>query len=192
MVLVQPIERLLRITAAWALTLSGACLLWFYGFEPAAAQSSTDRVVYLDQGWSQADRETFYQISQGSQVIAYDIFLNLQVANSQELFRSDTNSERYGLIPQVANPRTNPDPAGGTYPILTFPDVPEVFIDLIDRPSEVPLGAGEPTTSVVPAAIANAVFDAAGARLRSVPFTPAKVLAAMKFSRGSSIPEEPV
>jgi nicotinate dehydrogenase subunit B len=54
------------------------------------------------------------------------------------------------------------------------------------------LGAGEPTTSVVPAAIANAVFDAAGARLRSVPFTPAKVLAAMKFSRGSSIPEEPV
>jgi hypothetical protein len=111
MVLVQPIERLLRITAAWALTLSGACLLWFYGFEPAAAQSSTDRVVYLDQGWSQADRETFYQISQSSQVIAYDIFLNLEVANSQELFRSDTNSERYGLIPQVANPRTNPDPA---------------------------------------------------------------------------------
>ena len=56
-----------------------------------------------------ADRETCYQISQGSQVIAYDIFLNLEVANSQELFRSDTNSERYGLIPQVANPRTNPD-----------------------------------------------------------------------------------
>ncbi len=109
MVLVQPLERLLRISASWALALSGACLLGFYGCEPAAAQSSTDRVVYLDQGWSQADRETFYQISQGSQVIAYDIFLNLEVANSQELFRSDTNSERYGLIPQVANPRTNPD-----------------------------------------------------------------------------------
>ena len=67
----------------------------------------------------------------------------------------------------------------GSYPILTFPDVPEVAIDLIDRPTEVPWGAGEPTTSVVPSAIANAVFDATGARLRSVPFTPAKVQAAL-------------
>ena len=38
----------------------------------------------------------------------------------------------------------------GSYPILTFPNVPEVVIDLIDRPNEVPWGAGEPTTSVVP------------------------------------------
>jgi CO/xanthine dehydrogenase Mo-binding subunit len=67
----------------------------------------------------------------------------------------------------------------GSYPILTFPDVPEVLIDLIDRPNEVPWGAGEPTTSVVPSAIANAVFDATGARLRSVPFRPATVLAAL-------------
>ena len=67
----------------------------------------------------------------------------------------------------------------GSYPILTFPNVPEVFIDLIDRPDEVPWGAGEPTTSVVPSAIANAVFDATGARLRSVPFRPATVLAAL-------------
>ena len=38
----------------------------------------------------------------------------------------------------------------GSYPILTFPNVPDVVIDLIDRPNEVPWGAGEPTTSVVP------------------------------------------
>ena len=69
----------------------------------------------------------------------------------------------------------------GSYPILTFPNVPEVAIDLIDRPTEVPWGAGEPTTSVVPSAIANAVFDATGARLRSVPFRPAKVLAALNL-----------
>ncbi|MET0683534.1 MAG: molybdopterin cofactor-binding domain-containing protein [Casimicrobiaceae bacterium] len=67
----------------------------------------------------------------------------------------------------------------GSYPILTFPNVPGVVIDLIDRPSEVPWGAGEPTTSVVPSAIANAVFDATGARLRSVPFRPPVVLAAL-------------
>jgi len=67
----------------------------------------------------------------------------------------------------------------GSYPILTFPNVPEVMIDLIDRPAEVPWGAGEPTTSVIPSAIANAVYDATGARLRSVPFRPATVLAAL-------------
>jgi nicotinate dehydrogenase subunit B len=46
----------------------------------------------------------------------------------------------------------------------------------------VPWGAGEPTTAVVPAAIANAVFDATGTRLRSVPFRPATVLAALNSS----------
>jgi nicotinate dehydrogenase subunit B len=72
-----------------------------------------------------------------------------------------------------------------TYPILTFPDVPAVAIDLIERPTEKPWGAGEPTAAVVPAAIANAIFDATGARLRSVPFTPEKVLAALKSARTS-------
>jgi nicotinate dehydrogenase subunit B len=62
-----------------------------------------------------------------------------------------------------------------SYPILTFPEVPEVVIDLIDRPAEVPWGGGEPSTAIVPAAISNAVFDATGVRLRSVPFTPARV-----------------
>lgn len=67
----------------------------------------------------------------------------------------------------------------GSYPILTFPDVPDVVIELIDRPHEAPWGAGEPTTSAIPSAIANAVFDATSARLRSVPFRPATVLAAL-------------
>jgi len=66
-----------------------------------------------------------------------------------------------------------------SYPILRFPDVPEVVMDLIDRPAEAPWGAGEPTSAVVPSAISNAVFDAVGVRLRSVPFTPDKVLAAL-------------
>jgi nicotinate dehydrogenase subunit B len=66
-----------------------------------------------------------------------------------------------------------------TYPILTFAEVPEVVIELIDRPTEPPWGAGEPASAVVPSAIANAVFDAVGVRLRSVPFTPAKVRAAI-------------
>jgi CO/xanthine dehydrogenase Mo-binding subunit len=60
------------------------------------------------------------------------------------------------------------------------PDVPEMHYDLIDRPKERPWGAGEPAAAVVPSAIANAVYDAVGIRLRSVPFTPDKVLAALK------------
>jgi nicotinate dehydrogenase subunit B len=67
-----------------------------------------------------------------------------------------------------------------SYPIITFPDVPEVVMDLIDRPNEKPWGAGEPSTAVVPGAISNAVFDATGVRMRSVPMTPSKLLAAMK------------
>ena len=62
-----------------------------------------------------------------------------------------------------------------SYPILTFPEVPDVAIDLIDRPNEVPWGGGEPSAAIVPSAIGNAVFDATGVRLRSVPFTPARV-----------------
>ncbi|MFI5109795.1 MAG: xanthine dehydrogenase family protein molybdopterin-binding subunit, partial [Terriglobales bacterium] len=67
-----------------------------------------------------------------------------------------------------------------SYPILTFPEIPEVDIDLIDRPTEKPWGVGEPSAAVVPSAISNAVFDAVGVRLRSVPFTPAKVRAALQ------------
>jgi nicotinate dehydrogenase subunit B len=67
-----------------------------------------------------------------------------------------------------------------SYPILTFPEVPDVVIDLIDRPNEAPWGGGEPACAVVPAAIGNAVFEATGVRLRSVPFTPAKISAALR------------
>ena len=66
-----------------------------------------------------------------------------------------------------------------SYPILRFPDVPKIEVELIDRPGEVAWGVGEPTAVVIPAAISNAVFDATGARLRSVPFTPEKVKAAL-------------
>jgi CO/xanthine dehydrogenase Mo-binding subunit len=62
-----------------------------------------------------------------------------------------------------------------SYPILTFPELPEIVIELIDRPTEKPWGAGEPTAAVVPSAISNAIFDATGARIRSVPFKATKL-----------------
>ena len=92
---------------AFSLPLAGALGIFLLG--PVAAQSPGDGVVYLDQAWSQSEREWYYQFSQGSSVISYDIFLGLEVAGSQELFRGNANSERYGLIPQPANSSTNPD-----------------------------------------------------------------------------------
>jgi nicotinate dehydrogenase subunit B len=67
----------------------------------------------------------------------------------------------------------------GSYRIIGFPEAPDVVIELIDRPDEKPWGSGEPSASVVPSAVSNAVFNATGARLRSVPFTFDKVKAAL-------------
>jgi nicotinate dehydrogenase subunit B len=66
-----------------------------------------------------------------------------------------------------------------SYPILTFPELPdEVEIVLINRPDQPPVGAGEPAACPIPAAVANAIFDATGARVRTMPFTPERVKAA--------------
>ena len=68
-----------------------------------------------------------------------------------------------------------------SYPIVTFPEIPDnLKIELINRPDKPALGAGESTISVMPGAIANAIWDATGVRMRQVPFTPARILAALK------------
>ena len=66
-----------------------------------------------------------------------------------------------------------------SYPILRFPEVPPVEVALINRPEQPPYGAGEAATTPVVAALANAVFDATGVRLRTVPFTPERVESAL-------------
>jgi len=66
-----------------------------------------------------------------------------------------------------------------SYPIITFRDVPEVNVVLINRPEMQSLGGGEPSIVPVPAAIVNAVFDAIGVRLRELPLTPERVLSAL-------------
>jgi CO/xanthine dehydrogenase Mo-binding subunit len=66
-----------------------------------------------------------------------------------------------------------------SYPIMRFSDVPKLDIELVDRPTERPLGSGEAACAAVGAALANAVHDATGARLRTVPFTPERVKAAI-------------
>jgi xanthine dehydrogenase YagR molybdenum-binding subunit len=58
-------------------------------------------------------------------------------------------------------------------------DVPEIDITLMDQPERGVIGIGEPPTISTAAAIANAVANAIGARVRSLPLTPDKVLAAI-------------
>jgi CO/xanthine dehydrogenase Mo-binding subunit len=66
-----------------------------------------------------------------------------------------------------------------TYPILRFPEAPAIEVALLDHP-EVPLyGAGEAAAAPVAGALANAIFDATGVRLRRAPFTAARVKAAL-------------
>jgi CO/xanthine dehydrogenase Mo-binding subunit len=66
-----------------------------------------------------------------------------------------------------------------SYPVLRFSEVPPVTVRLIDRPDLPSVGAGEASQGPTPAAIANAVYAAAGIRLRHTPFTPARVMAAL-------------
>ena len=67
-----------------------------------------------------------------------------------------------------------------SYSTIRFQDIPEVEIVLIEHPELGFLGAGEASIIRVPAAIANAVFDAVGVRVRDVPLTPERVLSALQ------------
>lgn len=67
-----------------------------------------------------------------------------------------------------------------SYPVITFDQIPEVEIVTINRPEMPALGGGEASIVPITAAIGNAIFDAVGARLRQAPFTPERVLRAMR------------
>jgi CO/xanthine dehydrogenase Mo-binding subunit len=67
-----------------------------------------------------------------------------------------------------------------SYNVMRFTDMPAIKIALINRPNEPAKGSGENAMTAIPAAVANAIFDATGARLRRLPFTPARVRAALR------------
>jgi CO/xanthine dehydrogenase Mo-binding subunit len=66
-----------------------------------------------------------------------------------------------------------------TYPVARWADIPEIEVVLLNHPEIAPTGAGEPSSRPTAAAINNAIFDATGARIRRVPFTPARIKAAL-------------
>jgi len=66
------------------------------------------------------------------------------------------------------------------YPILRFSEVPQVEVEVIQRVEIDPVGAGEAAHGPVTAAIANAVFDCLGVRVRDLPITRDNLIAAME------------
>ncbi len=65
-------------------------------------------VTYLEQNWSDKEREYFYFTDQGSRLVPYDYFLHLEQAETNALLRSDENMKRLGLIPAPKS-KKNPD-----------------------------------------------------------------------------------
>jgi nicotinate dehydrogenase subunit B len=68
----------------------------------------------------------------------------------------------------------------GAYPIITFPDIPEIDVLMLPRQDQPPLGVGESASVPSAAAIANAIYDATGVRFRELPFTPERILAGLR------------
>ncbi|CCE00615.1 molybdopterin cofactor-binding domain-containing protein [Bradyrhizobium sp. STM 3809] len=68
----------------------------------------------------------------------------------------------------------------GAYPIIAFPDVPEIDVLMLPRPDQPPLGVGESASVPSAAAIANAIYDATGVRFREPPFTPERILQGLR------------
>ena len=66
-----------------------------------------------------------------------------------------------------------------TYPILRFSEVPAVEVEIVNRPEQKAIGAGEAAHGPTAAAIGNAVFDALGVRVRDLPITRERIIAAM-------------
>ncbi len=67
-----------------------------------------NKIIYLDQNWTDEDREYFYFTDQGSRLLPYEFFLNLEHADSNKRLSSPENMLRYGFLPIQAS-SNNPD-----------------------------------------------------------------------------------
>ena len=67
-----------------------------------------DNIVFLEQNWDARDRQWFYHLNQGSNLLSYDLFLHLEQYDSQELLREPLHMMRFGFLPGVES-GTNPD-----------------------------------------------------------------------------------
>jgi len=67
-----------------------------------------DKIIYLEQNWTDEDREYFYFTDQGSRLLPYEFFLNLELSESNQRLSSPENMLRYGFLPTRPS-KNNPD-----------------------------------------------------------------------------------
>jgi len=65
-------------------------------------------IIYLDQNWTDKQRQWFYYVDQGSRLVPYDIFINLEQFDNDKLFKAPENMLRFGFLPSI-NSKVNPD-----------------------------------------------------------------------------------
>jgi nicotinate dehydrogenase subunit B len=119
-------------------------------------------------------------------VVGHDAGLMINPAGVQHQIHGNVLQTSSRALKETlpVDPKTNL-PASrewGSYPILSFREVPVVDVMMMPRPGEPPLGVGESSSVPGTAAIANAIFDATGVRFREPPFTPEVVRAALNIA----------
>ncbi|MEE9148326.1 MAG: hypothetical protein V3U27_13105, partial [Candidatus Tectomicrobia bacterium] len=101
--LTQRIYRVVVTTAACVLALIGQA----QAGQDSGAMAPTP--IYLEQGWSDADRQDYYHLTQGSQLLPYDWLLALEQTDSERLFVANAHLRTLGYLTQEAASRRNPD-----------------------------------------------------------------------------------
>ena len=127
-------------------------------------QVAVAETVRVERAWAAADV---------GQVINSDGVIN-QVEGGIVQALSWTLKERIDYDREGVTSRNWDD-----YPILTFAEVPEVEVALIDRPERPPLGAGEGASGPTAGAIGNAIFNALNVRIRDMPITRERLISAL-------------
>lgn len=152
----------------------------FPGTAAAAAAWVCDVTVDLDSGEVNLTR-VFVGQDQGLVINPDGVRHQIHGNVNQTASRVLTEMVTFDEITRTGSPQS-----WANYPIQTFPETPRIETMLVERPGDVALGVGESAAVPSAAAIANAIFDATGIRLREVPFTPESLRRALQEEKGPS------
>jgi nicotinate dehydrogenase subunit B len=149
--------------------------MYFYG---ANSPTATIADVEVNKETGKIVVKSMFSASAGGLIVAPGLVEN-QIAGAMVQMASRALVEQVGYSTKHV---TTLDWA--SYPILRFKDSPKVTPVIVQRLNEPPALIGEPVSVPIPAAIANAFFDATGVRLTQAPMTPARVRVALGTAKG--------
>jgi len=127
-------KRRFALVAGPAAALGGAALIASLtscqtpaALTPMPEPLNQQKLVYVEQGWTAADRQTYYHTPQGTQILPYDWVMALEQVTSTEPFMSQENVSRYRFLADTADTKDNPDhlPVGVTKDVGPSEDNPQ-------------------------------------------------------------------